>query len=142
MAGIPAAFSYGRVAARPAGVTWRHGHTALMNTSRLLAFGLAVCTLGATAEELKLPIDSDDKGIVYVAPDVVSTQNTVVTQGATVGVQRPDGSTTYGGMNVAGERPMYSVGASTGGDVSFSAGVQSDGRKESAGVKAGVTIKY
>lgn len=117
-------------------------HNSAMNTSRILAMGLAACTFCAAAEEVKLPIDSDDKGIVYVAPDVVSTQNTVVTQGATVGIQRPDGSTTYGGMNVAGERPTYSIGASTGGDVSFSAGVQSDGRKESAGVKAGVTIKY
>ncbi|WP_241660703.1 hypothetical protein [Variovorax guangxiensis] len=119
-----------------------YAHNTGMKTSRILAMGLAACIFGAAAEELKLPIDSDEKGIVYVAPDVVSNQNTVVTQGATVGIQRPDGSTTYGGMNVAGERPTYSIGASTGGDVSFSAGVQSDGRKESAGVKAGVTIKY
>ena len=137
-----AVFSYGSAAASPT-VDAAGGRDALrMNTSSILAFGLAACTLGAAAEELKLPIDSDDKRIVYVTPDVVSTDNTVVTKGATVGVQRPDGSTTYGGMNVAGERPTYSLGASTGGDVSFSAGVQSDGRKESAGVKAGVTIKY
>lgn len=113
-----------------------------MNTHRMLALGLAVVATTVLADEVKVPIDSNDQRIVYVTPNVVSTENTVVTNGATVGVQKPDGSTAYGGMNTAGERPTYSVGASTGGDVSFSAGVQSDGRKESAAVKAGVTIKY
>lgn len=113
-----------------------------MNTHRMLVAGLAVFATAGFAEELKVPIDSDDKRIVYVTPNVVSTESTVVTNGATIGVQKPDGSTAYGGMNTVGERPTYSVGASTGGDVSFSAGVQSDGRKESAAVKAGVTIKY
>ncbi|MBB1598851.1 hypothetical protein [Variovorax sp. UMC13] len=115
-----------------------------MNRSFSLCLALGACALGsvAGADEVKVPIDSNDQRIVYVTPNVVSTENTVVTNGATVGVQKPDGSTAYGGMNTAGERPTYSVGASTGGDVSFSAGVQSDGRKESAAVKAGVTIKY
>ena len=35
----------------------------------------------------------------------------------------------------------YSLGASTGGDVSFSAGAHTDG-KDNKGVKAGVTIRY
>lgn len=113
-----------------------------MNHSRALVLCLTACALGAQAEDIKVPIDSDDKRIIYVAPDVAPTGSTVVTNGATVGVQRPDGSTTYGGMNTAGDRPTYSVGASTGGDTSFSAGVSSDGRKESAGVKAGVKIKF
>ncbi|MEJ7687339.1 MAG: hypothetical protein WKG52_10295 [Variovorax sp.] len=96
----------------------------------LFLFGLAACASGVWAEEVKLPIDSDDKRIIYVAPDVSPTGNAAVTHGATVGVQRPDGSTTYGGMNTAGPRPIFSVGGSTGGDVSFSAGVQSDGRRK------------
>ncbi|MGJ7542139.1 hypothetical protein [Variovorax sp. LT1R16] len=113
-----------------------------MNRHWMLAIGLSLGVTVVVAEEVKVPIDSNDERIVYVAPHVVSTESTVVTNGATVGVQKPDGSTAYGGMNTAGDRPTYSVGASTGGDVSFSAGVQSDGRKESAAVKAGVTIKY
>lgn len=113
-----------------------------MKASSVLLWSLLASACLARAEEVKVPIDSDDKGIIYVAPDVAPTGSTVVTNGATVGVQRPDGSSTYGGMNTAGERPKYSVGASTGGDTSFSAGVESDGRKESAGVKAGVKIKF
>lgn len=113
-----------------------------MNRHWMLAIGLSLGATVVVAEEVKVPIDSNDERIVYVAPNVVSTESTVVTNGATVGVQKPNGSTAYGGMNTAGDRPTYSVGASTGGDVSFSAGVQSDGRKESAAVKAGVTIKY
>lgn len=113
-----------------------------MKTASVLPWVLLAGAFLAQAEEVKVPIDSDDKRIIYVAPDVAPTGSTVVTNGATVGVQRPDGSTTYGGMNTAGDRPTYSVGASTGGDTSFSAGVSSDGRKESAGVKAGVKIKF
>ncbi len=113
-----------------------------MKTAIVLLWGLLAGAFLAQAEEVKVPIDSDDKRIIYVAPEVAPTGSTVVTNGASVGIQRPDGSTTYGGMNTAGDRPMYSVGASTGGDTSFSAGVSSDGRKESAGVKAGVKIKF
>ena len=113
-----------------------------MKSASVLPWVLLAGASLAQAEEVKVPIDSDDKRIIYVAPDVAPTGSTVVTNGATVGVQRPDGSTTYGGMNTAGDRPTYSVGASTGGDTSFSAGVSSDGRKESAGVKAGVKIKF
>lgn len=93
------------------------------------------------AEPLKVPLDSDDKGTVYVAPNVTSTEKSVDTTGATVGVQRPDGSGVYGGVDTATPRPTYSLGASTPGNVSYSAGVQSDG-KTNNGVKAGVTIKY
>jgi hypothetical protein len=47
----------------------------------------------------------------------------------------------YGGVDTSGIRPNYSLGASTGGNTSFSAGAHSDG-KSNAGIKAGVTIKY
>ena len=97
--------------------------------------------MGLCAEELKLPIDSDDKETVYVNPNLSSTENAVVTKGATVGVERPDGSGMYGGVDTSKERSTYSLGASTGGKRSYSAGAFSDG-KNNAGVKAGVTIKY
>jgi len=56
-------------------------------------------------------------------------------------VQRPDGSGTYIGTDTTTPRPTYSLGASTGGNVSLTGGVLSDG-KNNNGVKAGVTIKY
>ncbi len=94
------------------------------------------------AEPVKVPLASDDeKGTLYVAPNVVSNETSAVTQGATVGVQRPDGAGMYGGMDTSTTRPTYSVGAKTGGDVSFSAGAESDGKDKKA-VKAGITIKY
>jgi hypothetical protein len=97
---------------------------------------------GAGAEPVKVPVGSDDnKGTVYVAPNVTSTETSAYTKGATVGVQRPDGSGTYIGTDTSMPRPSYSLGASTGGNMSFSGGVQSDG-KSNNGVKAGVTIKY
>lgn len=101
---------------------------------------VATCT-GALAEPLKLPVDSDDQGTVYVSPNVSSTETSARTKGATLGVERPDGSATYGGIDTSTPKPTYSLGASTGGSTSFSAGALSDG-KNNAGVKAGVTIKY
>jgi len=95
----------------------------------------------ARAEPIKLPVDSDEKGSVYVAPNVNPTETSATVNGATVGIQRPDGSGTYIGTDTSTPRPTYSLGASTGGNVSFSGGVQSDG-KANNGVKAGVTIKY
>jgi hypothetical protein len=95
----------------------------------------------AGAEPVKVPVESDDKGTVYVAPNVTSTETSAYTKGATVGVQRPDGSGTYIGTDTSTPRPSYSLGASTGGNMSFSGGVQSDG-KANNGVKAGVTVKY
>ena len=62
-------------------------------------------------------------------------------KGAMVGAQRPDGSSKYIGVDTSGTRPTYSLGGSTAGDLSYSAGVFSDG-KEKKGVKAGVTLKY
>lgn len=96
----------------------------------------------AMAQAPKVPIQADDKGAVYVEPNVQSTETSAETRGATIGVQRPDGSGAYGGVDTSGVKPAYSVGASTGGNVSFSAGTTTDGKKESTGVKAGVTIKY
>ena len=109
----------------------------------VLATGAVLGMLGfaSRAEPIKLPVDSDEKGSVYVAPNVNPTETSATVNGATVGVQRPDGSGTYIGTDTSTPRPTYSLGASTGGNVSFSGGVQSDG-KASNGVKAGVTIKY
>ncbi|MEJ8858045.1 hypothetical protein WKW79_25980 [Variovorax robiniae] len=107
--------------------------------------GLLVCLTtacgSALADELKLPVDSDDKGTVYVSPNVTSTEDSVNTKGATVGVERPDGSKTFGGMDTSGPKPSYSAGAETGGKTSFSVEAHSDG-KNNTGAKAGVKIKY
>ena len=113
-----------------------------MRKQMLILLGLAGFA-GATAfaETPKVPLKSDEQGTVYVNPNVTSAESSVATQGATVGVQRPDGSGSYGGVDTSGERPTYSLGGSTGGNVSFSAGATSDG-KDNKGVKAGVTIKY
>jgi hypothetical protein len=101
----------------------------------------AASACAAFGDELKLPVDSSDKGTVYVAPNVTSTETSVNNKGATVGVEHPDGSKTFGGMDTSGVRPTYSAGGATGGKTSFSAEAFSDG-KDNAGVKAGVTIKY
>jgi hypothetical protein len=93
------------------------------------------------ADEIKLPVESGDRGTVYVSPNVNSTEDSVNTKGATVGVERPDGSKTFGGMDTSGEKPTYSAGAETGGKTSFSVEAHSDG-KNNTGAKAGVKIKY
>ena len=100
-----------------------------------------LCSTAALAQTPKLPIQSDDKGSVYVNPNVASTDKSIDTRGATVGVEKKDGSGVYGGVDTSTPRPTYSMGGATGGDVSFSAGATSDG-KDNNGVKAGVTIKY
>jgi hypothetical protein len=116
-----------------------------MSRSIFVCLGTAACwaafTTTAAAEPLKLPVDSDEKGTVYIAPNVTPTETSAVTKGATVGVQRPDGSGTYIGTDTSMPKPVYSLGASTGGDLSLSGGVSTDG-KNNNGVKAGVTIKY
>ena len=112
-----------------------------MNRSAIASLALAACCAGAAAQEVKVPVQTSEKGTVYVAPNVASTEDSANTKGAVMGVERPDGSGVYGGVDTSGPRPAYSAGASTGGNVSFSAGVKSDG-KNSAGASAGVTIKY
>ena len=109
----------------------------------LACLGAAVWSAAAAAmaEPVKVPVDSDEKGTIYVAPNVNSTETSAYTKGATVGVQRPDGSGSYIGTDTSTPRPTYSLGASTGGNVSLTGGVLSDG-KNNNGVKAGVTIKY
>ncbi|BEP67473.1 hypothetical protein GmRootV35_19870 [Variovorax sp. V35] len=114
-----------------------------MNRVILAFLGGVACAaaVAAIAEPVRVPVDSDDKGTAYIAPNVNSTETSARTNGATVGVQRPDGSALEAGTDTSGKRPTYSVGAKTGGDVSFSGGAHSDG-KANTGVKAGVTIKY
>jgi hypothetical protein len=107
----------------------------------LLSVCLAAACSSAFADELKLPLDSNDKGTVYVSPNVNSTEDSVNTKGATMGVERPDGSKTFGGMDTSGPKPTYSAGAETGGKTSFSVEARSDGRNNT-GAKAGVKIKY
>lgn len=111
-----------------------------MRTPLLAVLGLAACA-AACAQTPKLPVKSDDNGTVYVEPNVSSTENSMETKGATVGAERPDGSSKYLGVDTSGSRPTYSLGGSTAGELSYSAGVFSDG-KEKKGVKAGVTLKY
>jgi len=103
--------------------------------------GLGAAGGAVHAEPVKVPVDNDEKGTVYVAPNVNPTETSATVKGGTVGVLRPDGSGTYIGTDTSMPRPTYSLGASTGGNLSFSGGVQSDG-KSNNGVKAGVTIKY
>lgn len=108
----------------------------------LAAFsGLALLCAGAVAQTPKVPLQSGEKGTLYVEPNLSPTETSMESRGATVGVQRPDGSGAYTGVDKSGERPTYSVGGSTGGNVSISAGVESDGA-ERKGVKAGIEIKY
>lgn len=109
---------------------------------RLATLGcLALACASAWAQTPKLPLKSDDNGTVYVNPNVSSTEKSMDASGGTMGVEKPDGSSKYIGVDTAGPHPTYSVGGSTAGDVSYSAGVFSDGQ-EKKGVKAGVTIKY
>jgi hypothetical protein len=113
--------------------------------SRLIFASVSVAAwfvaLAAVAEPVRVPVDSDEKGTIYVAPNVSPTETSAYTKGATIGVERPDGSGTYIGTDTSTPRPTYSLGASTGGNVSLTGGVLSDG-KNNNGVKAGVTIKY
>jgi hypothetical protein len=115
----------------------------MMSKLILAGVGVAACCAAAlaVAEPVKLPVDNDDKGTVYVAPNVNPTETSAYTSGATVGVERRDGSGAYVGTDTSTPRPTYSLGASTGGNVSLTGGVSSDG-KTNNGVKAGVTIKY
>ncbi|MDM0035423.1 hypothetical protein QTI33_25040 [Variovorax sp. J22P271] len=112
-----------------------------MRTSHLAALGVAACCAAALAQTPKLPLKSDDSGTLYVEPNVSPTEKSMESKGATVGAERPDGSAKYIGVDTTGTRPTYSLGGSTAGDLSYSAGVFSDG-KEKKGVKAGVTLKY
>lgn len=115
---------------------------ARLGLSGLLALlGMACCASALAQDAPKVPIQTDDKGSVYVAPNVSSTETSMDAKGATVGVQQKDGSGVYTGMDTSTARPTYSVGGSTGGNTSFSAGVNSNG-KENKGMKAGITIKY
>lgn len=112
-----------------------------MSRSILASLALAACSQGALAQPLRLPVESSEHGTLYVAPNLAPTETSARTNGATIGTQRPDGSGAYGGIDTSTPRPTYSLGASTGGSTSFSAGAHSDG-KSNAGIKAGVTIKY
>ena len=107
----------------------------------VLGLGLAAACGSVLAQTPKIPFNSGEQGSLYVSPNVISNDVATETKGATVGVERKDGSSTYGGVDTAGARPTYSLGGATSGSVSYSAGVQSDG-KDNKGVKAGVTIKY
>lgn len=109
--------------------------------SSTLACSLVACAAMTFAEEVKVPVDTSDKGTVYVAPIVNPTETSATTSGAAVGLERTDGSSVKAGVDTSGVRPTYSLGASTGGNTSFSAGAHSDG-KANTGVKAGITIKY
>jgi hypothetical protein len=111
-----------------------------MRKSIIATLGLAAGCVTAVAQPVQLPIDSSEKGTVYVKPNLSPTENSTHANGGTVGVVRPDGAGMYGGMDTSGALPTYSAGASTGGKTSFSAGAQSDGKTH--GAKAGVTIKY
>ncbi|MDA7414862.1 hypothetical protein PGB34_00665 [Xenophilus arseniciresistens] len=97
----------------------------------------------AQAEDPKLPLAHDEHSerTVYIQPRLSPTEDSMHTQGATVGVQAKDGRSAYMGTDRSTAQPRYSVGAESGGDLSFSAGVESDG-KEHHGVKAGIRIRY
>lgn len=95
----------------------------------------------AHAEDPKLPLSHDEDTTVYVQPKLAPTEESMRSQGATVGVQGKDGRAAYIGTDTSAARPRYSVGGESGGDLSFSAGVESDG-KTKHGVKAGVRIRY
>ena len=112
-----------------------------MRTSTVAVLGLAACCAAALAQTPKLPLKSDDAGTVYVEPNVSPTETSMESKGATVGAQRPDGSSKYIGVDNTGTRPTYSLGGSTAGNLSYSAGAFSDGN-EKKGAKAGVTLKY
>lgn len=114
---------------------------------RLGAFGLLAALLlgwgAARAEDPKLPLahDEDPGRTVYLQPRLSPTEDSMHSHGATVGVQNKDGRGAYVGTDTSAEHPKYSVGAESGGDLSFSAGVESNG-KDDHGVKAGIKIRY
>lgn len=112
-----------------------------MNKPLLTSLALAACCAAALAQTPKLPLESNDEGSIYVSPNLSPTEKAATANGGTLGVQRKNGSGLYGGMDTSGARPNYSLGASTGGDVSFSAGAHSDG-KDNKGLKVGVKIRY
>lgn len=116
-----------------------------MMKHRLLALPafalLAVASLAARAEDPKIPLTSDDKATVYVEPSVSSTETTMESDGATVGVQKTDGASAHAGMTTDGKQPEYKVGASTGGDVALTVDVKTDTKKKQS-VEAGVKITY
>jgi hypothetical protein len=113
-----------------------------MNLRIALLSSLFFASIGALAEEVKVPLNNgEDQGTVYVAPNVSPTEKSADVNGATVGMQKPDGQAVYGGVDTSSALPTYSAGVATGGDVSFTAGASSDGKTKNE-VKAGVTIKY
>ena len=112
-----------------------------MNKPFLTSLALAACCAAALAQTPKVPIESNDEGSIYVSPNLSPNEKSATANGGTLGLQRKDGSGFYGGMDTSGTRPNYSLGASTGGDVSFSAGANTDG-KDNRGIKAGVTIRW
>ncbi|VTU15131.1 hypothetical protein H6CHR_00129 [Variovorax sp. PBL-H6] len=112
-----------------------------MRQPLLISLALAACCAAALAQTPKLPVESNDEGSIYVSPNLSPTEKAATANGGTLGLQRKDGSGAYGGVDTSGSRPNYSLGASTGGDVSFSAGAHTDG-KENMGIKAGVMIRY
>jgi len=95
----------------------------------------------AHAEDPKLPLSHDDRRTVYIQPRLSPTQDSMRSHGATVGMQRPDGRGAYIGTDTSTERPRYSAGGESGGALSFSGGVESDG-KDHHGIKAGIRIRY
>jgi len=107
----------------------------------LVCMSAAAWCATAIAEPVKVPVESSEKGTVYVAPNLNPTENSANTKGATFGVERPDGSGTYIGTDTSMPRPTYSLGASTAGNFSLTGGVSSDG-KNNNGVKAGIKIRY
>ena len=115
----------------------------MMSKPILACLGVAAyCAVAsAVAPPREQPRATPHKGPRYGAPHHKPTQTSAYTTGATVGVERRDGSGAYIGTDTSTPRPTYSLGASTGGNVSLTGGVSSDG-KANNGVKAGVTIKY
>ena len=102
-----------------------------------------MASAAARAEDPKVPLSHDEDAgrTIYLQPRLSPTQDSMHSHGATVGVQNKDGRAAYIGTDTSAERPLYSVGGESGGDLSFSAGVESDG-KDKHGVKAGVRIRY
>ena len=99
-------------------------------------------TVTAFAQSPKLPLKTSDDSIVYVQPNTESTEKSVQTHGGSLGVKGSEGGGAHAGMDTSGQQPIYSIGASTGGDVSFTTDLESDTKKKNAKVKAGVTIRY
>lgn len=125
---------------------WRCGACAAGWARAAGAIGVAGALLlggAAWAEDPKLPLSHDEDAgrTIYIQPRLSPTEDSMHSHGATLGVQNKDGRGAYIGTDTSTERPKYSVGGESGGDLSFSAGVESDG-KENHGVKAGVKIRY